>query len=589
MPSRGYLNFEYKPISLNEWLAPAMMATQYQRELEDKYLQLQSEANAWDKIKANEQDAQLYENVYKPYVDAINAGAEELSSRGSNPNSRKKLYALTAQYNKYIKPIEEAYNKREQEQALVQKAKYNNPNLLVDREPNSYSLEDFISGNYRTPQMIDKDQLYKTAVTTFQPLAKAIRSNPEWTRLNNGYWSIRAAKGYTPQEIQQAIADPEKADPLLRSAVDSVINSSNAMNWSNPAEAIEAITPVVNQALTYAMGSVDTDYKADLDYQAELNRQNMAYKAGLDRANMRYQASLKPNKGDKDDSVTGRYPSADTQYPGRNQAYNKAWDTKGITYNAGEWTKDGKIIKDKDTKQLYDKYKKAYSYLTPEQAIEFGSAIDQRLSLRADNGALYTTGDASYGTTMSNVLRSLYADGHVNFYDREGKAIKSNDWASLIKSAKDNDYEDVVVAMDGNGLHIKVGEEWYDSMLPGDKSTAKNEIAKANYYVNNVYRKLSDFSDGGIRVNSPEEAYNILVHQSKPLEKTPTLRHIRFRLNDDNTIHNVIYDTSNDRIYESNSNDIILNGGDDFSDTMYNVYQVMLYDVMKSANGPSSK
>lgn len=585
MPSKGYLNFEYKPISLEEWLAPAMMATQYQRDLEDKYLQLQSEANAWDKIKANTQDTQLYENIYKPYIDSINKGVDDLTSRGSNPNSRKRLYALTAQYNQVIKPIEEAYNKREQEQAKWMDAKYKNPELVIEKEPGSYSIQDFMDGKYKMPKIIDKEQVYKNALSSFQPLAKAMRKDPEWERMNNGYWAIRTQKGYTPEEVKEAIVNPDNADPLLRAAIGSVISSSNALEWSDPSKAIEAITPVVNQALTYAIGSADTEYKADLEYQAALDMKKMAYKAGLDRANMRYQASLKSPKDEP--TVTGRYPTADTEYPGRNKPHNNAWDTTGVKYSGKEWIKDNKIITNKKTKELYNKYKKAYPYLTPEQAIAYGSAIDQATSLRSDIGAQYTTVDASYGTTMGNVLKNLYADGHINFYDRKGNAVKSNDWGDMIKKAEDDNYKDVAMVMDGDGLHMKVGDQWYDSMLPNGSSTAKNEIKKANYYVKNVYSHLSDFSDGGIEVDDIQSAIDRLQHYSKPLEGTPSLKHIRFRIKGDNTIYNIVYDTKNDKIYGSDSNDV-LNGGDDFSDTVYNAYQTILYDVMRSFNGPSS-
>lgn len=589
MPSRGYLNFEYKPISLNEWLAPAMMATQYQRELEDKYLQLQTEASAWDKIKANEQDSRLYDNVYKPYIDAIYSGADELTSRGSNPNSRKKLYALTAQYNQVIKPIEEAYNKREQEQARWREAQYKNPELIIEKEPGSYSLEDFMNGTYKMPQIIDKEQVYKNALSSFQPLAKAMRKDPEWERMNNGYWAIRTQKGYTPDEVREAIVNPDSADPLLRAAVDNVVSSSNALNWSDPSRAIDAITPVVNQALIHAIGSADTEYKADIEYQAALDMKKMAYKAGLDRANMRYQASLKPPKDSSTEStVTGRYPTADTEYPGRNKPHNEAWNTTGVKYSGKEWIKDDKIITNKKTKELYNKYKDAYSYLTPEQAIAYGSAIDQATSLKSDVGAQYTTVDSSYGTTMGNVLKNLYADGHINFYDRKGKAVKSNDWGDMIKKAEDNNYKDVAMVMDGDGLHMKVGDQWYDSMLPNGSSTAKNEIKKANYYVKNIHSRLSDFSDGGVEVDNVQSAIYKLQHDSKSLDGTPSLKHIRFRIKGDNTVYNIVYDTKNDKFYGSDSNDI-LRGGDDFSDTVYNAYQTILYDVMSSFNGPSSK
>ena len=589
MPSRGYLNFEYKPISLEEWLAPAMMATQYQRDLEDKYLQLQSEANAWDKIKANEQDSQLYENVYKPYIDAISKGADELTSRGSNPNSRKRLYALTSQYNQVIKPIEEAYNKREQEQAKWREAQYKNPELIIEREPGTYSLEDFMNGAYSAPHLIDKGQVYKNAVASFTPLAKAIRTSPEWNQ-THGYWEIRTQKGYTPDEVKQAILDPDSADPMLRAAVDNVISSSNAMNWNNPDMAIKAITPAVNQALTYALGSADTEYKVDLEYQHQLDLDKLAYKARLDNEHARYVNGL---KAPKDPKLTyGRYPTANMEYKDAMTDYNKAWDTDGVQYIHGEWKKDNHVITDLDTRKLYNKYKDMYSYLDPEDAIKFGSSVDKAKSLSSNIGAQFISSDNSAKTYKENMLENLYADNNMNFYSRDnGKAVNANDWDKLRKQAKDDDYNNVSVTMDSRGLHIKIGANWYDSMYPDGKTAAKSEIANANHYVNNIYNNLIDFSDSGVVFNDINEVVSVLQSdKSTSFDTSPTLRHVRARFANDpsGSIYNFIFDTSNGSLYSSSSYDI-MNGGRDFSDTMFEIYQSTLYDVMRSFSGPKTE
>lgn len=608
MPSRGYLNFEYKPISLNEWLAPAMMATQYQRELEDKYLQLQTEASAWDKIKANEQDSRLYENVYKPYLDAINQGAEELTSRGSNPNSRKKLYALTAQYNQVIKPIEEAYTKREQEQAKWREAQYKNPNLMIEKEPGNFSLEDFMNGTYTMPQIIDKEQVYKNALTSFQPLAKAIRKDPQWERMNNGYWAIRTQKGYTPEEIKEAIVNPESADPLLRSAVNSVISSSGALNWSDPSKAVDAIIPVVNQALIYAMGSADTEYKDDLDYKNQLSMRTMGYQAAL---NMNYlerkaqlerdqailEASLKggsggsgSGSGKKGDSGFARFPSVTSEDAKNNKAYNKAWDVSGVRYEKGQWIRGNTIITDKETKALYDKYKNAYPYLSPEEAIYRGASIDNVTSLSRSIGAHYTSSDNSAKNTIINMLQNLSADGNTNFYSRKtGKPISQNQYNELVaKAKKDDNADSVPVTMDNRGLHIKIGNEWYDSILPDGRTSAKPEIANANKYISTVYNSLLDFSDDGIEIpNGFAGAYGILADPKTQYisDKFP-LKHIRGRLIGDKsgTLYNFILDTSTGQMYSSDSYDIE-NGGNDFANTMFPLYESKLYDVMSTFNG----
>lgn len=592
MPSRGYLNFEYKPISLNEWLAPAMMATQYQRELEDKYLQLQSEVNAWDKIKANEQDSQLYENIYKPYIDAINNGVNELTSHGSNPNSRRRLYALTSQYNQVIKPIEDAYTKREQEQSKWREAQYKNPELIIEREPNTYSLEDFMNGTYTSPQIIDKGQVYKNAIASFQPLAKAIRKSPEWVQ-NHGYWEIRSQSGYTPDEIKQAILDPDNADPMLKAAIDNVISSSNAANWNNPDIAVDAITPIVNQALTYAIGAADTEYKADLEYQYELDRRKLAYKAGLDRSNVAYEYSLKTPKDSKDSGISiGRYPTANTEYSEDMQKYNKAWNVDGVKYVHGEWRRDDNTVPDENTRKLYNKYKDTYSYLDPEDAIKLGSSIDKTKSLSTNIGALFTSSDSSAKNYKENMIENLYADNRMNFYDRKkGKAVNANDWDKLRKKAKDDDYNNVSVTMDSHGLHIKIGTEWYDSMLPNGTTSAKSEIANADHYVNNIYNNLIDFSDQGVVVNSGDDVMKMLFNDtSTSFDTSPSLRHVRVRYANDpsGVIYNYILDKSNMMIYDSNSDDI-KNGGRDFSNTMYEIYQSTLYDVMRSFSGPKTE
>ena len=136
-------NSQFKPFTYQDFLAPALMATQAHQELENQYSELATKANVWENLANEQTDPNAYK-MYKTYADDLNTQAEPLAREGLNVTSRKNMLNMRNRYSKEIVPIEQAYKRREELAAEQRKAALSNPTMFYQRNASTISLDDFI-------------------------------------------------------------------------------------------------------------------------------------------------------------------------------------------------------------------------------------------------------------------------------------------------------------------------------------------------------------------------------------------------------------------------------------------------------------
>lgn len=264
MPNYGLvINSSFKPFSYQELAAPLIQATQAHQQLEDMYGELDAKASIWDGLANEQRDPKAYAR-YKSYADALRYNANELASSGLNPNSRRKLLQMRSQYSKDIQPIETAYKKREALAEEQRKLYAQNPTLFFQRDMNSVSLDELIDNPSMDYGKSYSGQMLMQQAGQIAAQLKGVLTN-EGALQSNGLpfqYKKLIQYGYTPEQIVQAVTNPQQGNPVLTQIVKDVIQSSGMQSWATPEQLTQAIG-WANQGLYNAIGKTDIQNLTD--------------------------------------------------------------------------------------------------------------------------------------------------------------------------------------------------------------------------------------------------------------------------------------------------------------------------------------
>lgn len=251
------INSQFKPFSYQEMLAPVLTATQAHQELENQYGELATKASVWEEM-ANEQTDPYAYKMYKTYANDLEEQTGQLAREGLNASSRRDMLNMRARYSKEITPIEAAYKRREELAAEQRKASLSNPTMFYQRNASAMSLDDFI----KNPS-IDYGEGYSGALLAQQVgqmaanLKTALTGKGKLKGMGLPYQYEQLLQyGYTPQQIQQAITNPQEGNPVLNTIVEQALAASGMKNWASPEQLAQA-RAYANQGLYNAIGKTE--------------------------------------------------------------------------------------------------------------------------------------------------------------------------------------------------------------------------------------------------------------------------------------------------------------------------------------------
>lgn len=271
------INSKFDPFSYQELVLPAIRATEAHQAIEEDYGELAIKANIWEEM-ANEQTDPYAYKMYKTYANDLEEKAGQLAREGLNASSRRDMLNMRARYSKEITPIEAAYKRREELAAEQRKASLSNPTMFYQRNASAMSLDDFI----RNPS-IDYGERYSGALLAQQVgqmaanLKAALTGKGKLKGIGLPYQYEQLLQyGYTPQQIQQAITNPQEGNPVLNTIVEQALEASGMKNWASPEQLAQA-RAYANEGLYNAIGKTDIKNYADsFSMQDELARRKEA-------------------------------------------------------------------------------------------------------------------------------------------------------------------------------------------------------------------------------------------------------------------------------------------------------------------------
>lgn len=242
----------FNPYSLQELLPIYQTNAQAQYQAEEAFSQLQMKADQWEKLANNAQDADVY-SKYKSYSNQLKAAADDVLNNGINAASRRNLMNMRAQYASNIIPIEEAYNKRQQQAQLLWQARLQDPTLIA-QDPSELGLSYYMQNPSYTPQSYSGKLLTAQSAQAAQNLAKTLSSYGKGEPIDNYTNTFVQRHGLTRNDVQKYLSgDTTATNKVLGAIYQQVYDSSQIGNWANENQRRQAAN-FIKQGMWSAIG-----------------------------------------------------------------------------------------------------------------------------------------------------------------------------------------------------------------------------------------------------------------------------------------------------------------------------------------------
>ena len=246
------ISSSFNPYSLQELLPIYQANAQAQYQAEEAFSQLQMKADQWEKLANNAQDADVY-NTYKAYSNQLKAAADDILNNGINTASRRNLMNMRAQYASNIIPIEEAYNKRQQQAQVLWQARLQDPTLIA-QDPSELGLSYYMKNPTYTPQSYSGKLLTAQSAQAAQNLAKTLSSYGKGEPIDSYTNTFIQKHGLTRNDIQKYLNGETTATNKVLSAIyQQVYDSSQIGNWANENQRKQAAN-FIKQGMWSAIG-----------------------------------------------------------------------------------------------------------------------------------------------------------------------------------------------------------------------------------------------------------------------------------------------------------------------------------------------
>lgn len=242
----------FNPYSLQELLPIYQANAQAQYQAEEAFSQLQMKADQWEKLANNAQDADVY-SKYKSYSNQLKAAADDILNNGINTASRRNLMNMRAQYASNIIPIEEAYNKRQQQAQILWQARLQDPTLIA-QDPSELGLSYYMKNPTYTPQSYSGKLLTAQSAQAAQNLAKTLSSYGKGEPIDNYTNTFIQKHGLTRNDIQKYLnGETTATNKVLGAIYQQVYDSSQIGNWANENQRKQAAN-FIKQGMWSAIG-----------------------------------------------------------------------------------------------------------------------------------------------------------------------------------------------------------------------------------------------------------------------------------------------------------------------------------------------
>lgn len=465
------VNSTFNPYSLQELLPIYQANAQAQYQAEEAFSQLQMKADQWEKLANNAQDADVY-SKYKSYSNQLKEAANDVLNNGINAASRRNLMNMRAQYASNIIPIEEAYNKRQQQAQVLWQARLQDPTLIA-QDPSELGLSYYMKNPSYTPQSYSGKVLTAQSAQAAQNLAKTLSSYGKGEPIDSYTNTFIQKHGLTRNDIQKYLnGETTATNKVLGAIYQQVYDSSQIGNWANENQRRQAAN-FIKQGMWSAIGQ-DT-VQAMENFEA---RENYKLQQQLALA----QAQQQQNQLSAINEVPIYTPEEQKEADKMKEKYKQYFYTKnGRTYlsQKGREIYESKTrIKATDLSRYQHEGKGKYGYgqFTIRDNISGKPTV---VSIQKDKEGYYYN---NLNSEFSELLNSLGAQKYLDKGHNWQPGNIGNLWNKYINTGVRGDAKQYM--------------EYDYALSPTQQTAYKNQIAAANIGRDKIYAAKFDRKSG---------------------------------------------------------------------------------------------
>lgn len=453
------VNSTFNPYSLQELLPIYQANAQAQYQAEEAFSQLQMKADQWEKLANNAQDADVY-SKYKSYSNQLKEAANDVLNNGINAASRRNLMNMRAQYASNIIPIEEAYNKRQQQAQVLWQARLQDPTLIA-QDPSELGLSYYMKNPSYTPQSYSGKLLTAQSAQAAQNLAKTLSSYGKGEPIDSYTNTFIQKHGLTRNDIQKYLnGETTATNKVLGAIYQQVYDSSQIGNWANENQRRQAAN-FIKQGMWSAIGQ-DT-VQAMENFEAREN-----YK-------FRQQLALIQAQQQQQDQL-----AAINEVPIYTPEEQNEADKMKEKYKQYFYTKNGRTYLSQKGREAYNEGE--IHYTNNSENIKRGSVMgsDGRMyDLKKDKqGRYYYTEKSDF----KDFLNSLGAQKYLGKGHNWQPGNVGNLWNKYINTGVRGDAKQFM--------------EYDYALSPTQQTAYKNQIAAANIGRDRIYAAKFDKKSG---------------------------------------------------------------------------------------------
>ena len=452
------VNSTFNPYSLQELLPIYQANAQAQYQAEEAFSQLQMKADQWEKLANNAQDADVY-SKYKSYSNQLKEAANDVLNNGINAASRRNLMNMRAQYASNIIPIEEAYNKRQQQAQVLWQARLQDPTLIA-QDPSELGLSYYMKNPSYTPQSYSGKLLTAQSAQAAQNLAKTLSSYGKGEPIDSYTNTFIQKHGLTRNDIQKYLnGETTATNKVLGAIYQQVYDSSQIGNWANENQRRQAAN-FIKQGMWSAIGQ-DT-VQAMENFEA---RENYKLQQQLALA----QAQQQQNQLAAINEVPIYTPEEQNEADKMKEKYKQYF-----------YTKNGRTYLSQKGREAYNEGE--VHYTSNSENIKRGSVMgsDGRMyNLKKDKqGRYYYTEKSDFKDFLNSLGAQKYLGKGTNW--QPGNV--GNLWSKYINTGVRGDAKQFM--------------EYDYALSPTQQTAYKNQIAAANIGRDRIYAAKFDKKSG---------------------------------------------------------------------------------------------
>ena len=315
-------NSTFQPFTYQELMMPIERQNQYFEKLAEEYDKMSSQADVLEAMGSSDLDKNsgTY-NRYKAYSDNLRKERDNLYANGLNMDSRQRLSDLRRMYNTEIVPIQNAWQKREQEAQMQMKARMDAAARGIDirfsRDAANSSLDTYLQNPNQGFQVINGQQITNEVANQFKGLASQVQSDGKGNYflkgkpLNPIEYSIITQKGMDWNHFQDFINNPNDSRfANLRGIIENTLNAHGIRNFDE--NTYRDMFNYGAQGVAAGVGARDIQLHTDayandlMNFQQQIALQDRAHQHAIDLARAKGEIGG-GNGGSNDPTVTSEY------------------------------------------------------------------------------------------------------------------------------------------------------------------------------------------------------------------------------------------------------------------------------------------